>query len=67
MNKRKIPSAVAESKIRKLSTNKNVKPIQIWPTLNVQFGNEILSRSQACKWHKIFKNGSIKGEKTRPV
>lgn len=66
INKQKVPSAVVENIIRKLSTNKNVKTIKIWHMLNVQFGNEILSRSQICQWHKMFKNGFGKGE-TRPV
>lgn len=60
--KHKVPNAVAESIIRKLSNNKNAKTIKIWHMLNVQFRSDILSSSQIFKGHKMFKNGREKGE-----
>lgn len=45
MSKQKIPSAVAQIVIIKFSTNENVKPVEIWHRLNVQFGNDTLLRS----------------------
>lgn len=42
MNKHKVPSAFSQ---RKLSTNQNIKPIEISRRLNVQFENDTLSMS----------------------
>lgn len=62
MQKHKVPSAVAETIIKKPSTNKNAKTIKTWHMLNVQFRSEILSTSQIFKGHKTVKNGREKGE-----
>lgn len=48
MSEHKVPSVAAQSIISKLSINENVKPIEVGRRLNVQFGNNVLSRSQIC-------------------
>lgn len=55
MNKHKVPSPGAQSIIIKLSRNKNVKLIEFWHSLIVQFGTNIASRSQVCKYAGGFK------------
>lgn len=58
MNKHKIPSAVIQSSIiMKLLINENIKLIEIWYRLDVQFRNEIRLRSQVhVDCPKLFKN-----------
>lgn len=55
-----IPSAVAQSIIRKISTNENDKAIEIWYRLNVEFANDTISMSQVRKWHKLLKKMAMK-------
>lgn len=55
MDKHIVPRVLAQSIVVNVSTNQNLKTPEIWHRLNMQFGNEIPSRSQLCKWHKLFK------------
>lgn len=41
---------------------KMTKRLEIWYKLNVQFENDAISRFQACKWHKQFKNDPKEGK-----
>lgn len=68
INKHKLPSAVSQCIIRKLSTNKSVKAIEIWHRINAQLANDarfqIRSRFQICKWHKFLKYRREESETT---
>lgn len=55
MKKRKVSSSVRLNIILKDSTNRYVKPIEIWKKFGtVQFGKHILSKPQVYKCHKLF-------------
>lgn len=48
-----IPIAIVQCINAKLSRKKNVKQIEIWQILNLEFENHILQISQVCKWYVV--------------
>ena len=57
MSEQQVPSSVAQRIIIKFLSKEGVKPIEILNRLRSQFGNETLSKSQVCKWHRSFSSG----------
>lgn len=49
-----IRNVISQSKIIKLPTHENVKPIGTWRRLNAEFKNDTLSSSKLLKWGKLF-------------
>ncbi|CAI9620309.1 unnamed protein product, partial [Staurois parvus] len=43
----------------KFLVNKGIKPADIYRWLQVQYGDETLSRSKTYEWHKHFKDGRM--------